>query len=111
MDGWARAAQLIVAARSRRFRTQQEFADEAGVSKRLIGDLETGRRSNYTDAKLAAIESVLGWEPGSIRSLAHGGRVKIERDEAMIRLLDVWPLLSSDARRILAEVAERAIRD
>ena len=109
MDGWARAARFIVAARSRRYRTQGDFAAHAEVSVRLIGDLETGRRGNYTDAKLNAVEAALGWEPGSIRIIAHGGRPKLERDEEMSRLRDVWPLLSTEARRILVELAERGV--
>lgn len=106
VNGWGDVAQRIIAERSRRWPTRRQFALAAGVSKRVLDDLETGRRRNYTDATLGQVEGALGWEPGEIRARAEGHRVRRAPDREMRRIQDAWPHLSTDARRILAALAE-----
>ena len=80
------------------------------MSVRVLGDLERGRRANYLDSTLAAIEGSLGWAPGSCERIVAGGRPAREMDPMLSRLLDAWPRLSHDARAMLVELAERALR-
>jgi hypothetical protein len=78
------------------------------LSTRLVGDVEKGRRSNYSDATLAAIEAALGWEPGTCQRIVQGGKVRRDIDPQMMRLLDAWRTLPLEARELLVEMAERA---
>lgn len=80
------------------------------MSARVIDDLELGRRSNYADSTLAAVEAALGWHPGTCLRVVQGGKVKRDIDPDLVRLLDVWLRLSPDARVMLVEIAERAAR-
>jgi hypothetical protein len=70
--------------------------------------VEKGRRSNYSDATLAAIEAALGWEPGTCARIVQGGRVRRAIDPQTMRLLDAWRTLPPEARELLIEMAERA---
>lgn len=54
-------------------RTRGALADKAGVSERLLGDIEKGRRGNYDQVTLVAVERALEWETGSIRAVLGGG--------------------------------------
>lgn len=104
-------ARQIAAERSRRWATRGEFAQAAGVSKRVLDDLENGRRSNYTESTLGRVEAALGWEPSEIRTRAEGRKPGQTYDRHMRRLRDAWPHLSNDARAILADLAENVLRD
>jgi hypothetical protein len=106
-EGWRRLGSRILSERSRRWRTRDEFATATGLSARLLDDLETGRRDNYQDETLSAVEVALGWMPGTSRRIVQGGRVRREMDPDLVRVFDVWPRLSPDAKRMLAELAER----
>lgn len=69
-----RLGRLVRARRKRlQLHTATDFANAAHVSTRLIGDLETGRRANFSAANKAAIEEVLQWEYGSIDDTLGGG--------------------------------------
>lgn len=109
-DEWRQIAHQIVAERSRRWPTRQQFADACHLGKRVLDDIENGRRTNYSDSTLARVEAALGWEPGEIRARAQGIRLQRRPDRNMRRILDVWPDLSDDARAMLASVAESAVR-
>lgn len=111
MDGWERLGRRIAVERGRRWRSRAAFARAAGVSSRVVDDLENGRRNNYSDATLGAIEATLGWEPGTAQRVVEGLRVKREADPLATRLMDAWQHLSPDARRLLVEIAERVLRD
>lgn len=97
--------------RSRRWRSRAEFARAAGFSARTIDDLETGRRSNFSEVTLASVEAALMWEPGSCLRIVQGGKPRRAVDPSLARLLEVWPMLSPDARALLADMAERAARE
>ena len=87
------------------------FSAATGLSTRLLDDLETGRRTNYSDTTLATVEAALGWSPGSCLRIVHGGRARREIDPALQRLMDAWPRLSVDSRKILASLAEAALEE
>lgn len=97
----------VRAARATRWRRRADFAWATGLSLRLISDLETGRRHNYSEETKLIIESALLWEAGSIDRIADGGQPRPVPDGPMQRLLKAWPDLSQDAREMLAELAER----
>lgn len=101
----------IVAERSRRWRTRRDFAHATGLSTRVLDDLEAGRRARYQPTTLAAVESALGWAPGSCERIVAGLRPRRETDPTLVRLLDVWPRLSPDARLVLVLFAEAATRE
>jgi hypothetical protein len=75
---------------------------------RVVSDIERGRRANYSDATLSAIEASLGWDAGSARRMVEGGKVRREFEPALVRLMQIWPDLSPDARAILLQLAEHA---
>jgi len=108
MDGWARLGQEVAQERGRHWRSRSAFARAAEISRRVLDDVEKGRRTNYSDATFAAIEAALGWEPGTCLRVVQGGKVRREVDPVLVRLLDVWVTLSPDARAMLVEIAERA---
>lgn len=107
--GWDRLGQAIVAERSRTWRTRAEFARAARVSARVIGDLERGRRSNYLDTTKAAVEGALGWDPGSCDAIVNGGHLTRDADPLLVRLHQMWPRLSHDAKVVLVQLAERVL--
>lgn len=108
MDGWQRLGARVAAERGRHWRSRAAFARAAGVSRRVLDDVEKGRRDNYSEATLAAIEAALGWAPGSAMRVVQGGKVRRDADPVLVRLLDVWVTLSPDARAMLVEIAERS---
>lgn len=109
VDGWVRLGRVVAAERSRRWRSRADFARAAGISARVIDDLEKGRRGNFSDLTLGAVEAALGWQPGACLRVVQGGQVRRRTpDELLSRLLEVWPRLSPDARVLLVEMAERA---
>jgi hypothetical protein len=74
----------------------------------LIDDIELGRRDNYSEGTLGALEAALGWAPGTCLRVVQGGKVRRDIDPDLVRLLDVWRRLSPDARAMLVEIAERS---
>jgi len=109
-DGWARLGRRVSEERGRYWRSRNAFARAAGISARLLGDVEKGRRDNYSDATLAAVEAALGWEAGTCLRIAQGGRVRRDVDPQMMRLLDAWRTLPPEARELLVQMAEQATR-
>ena len=108
-SGWVRLGRAIRHDRMRFWRTREEFSRGSGISARVIDDLESGRRGNYSEATLAAVEVALGWREGTCRRVVSGGRVFREVDPAMARIMLVWPRLSTDAKSMLADLAERSV--
>lgn len=107
-QGWERLGRAIVHDRTRHWRSRAEFARWSGISERTLDDLETGRRDNYLDSTLAAVEIALGWAQGTCLRVVQGGRVRREPDPEFARVRTAWGRLSLDARRMLADLAERA---
>ena len=105
--GWARLGRAIAKERGTRWRSRRDFARAVGVSPRLLDDLEGGRRDNYLDTTLAAVEFTLGWQPGTCMRVVQGGRVRRHVDADMERVWQAWPYLSRKSRRAIADLAER----
>jgi transcriptional regulator with XRE-family HTH domain len=98
-------------ARALRRQTQAEFADDAGVSVRTIGNLEAGEVRQYDAQTIARLEAALGWAPGSVQRVLEGGAPVVESDELLAIVRQAWPRLPVEARRLLAELALRALHD
>lgn len=107
-DGWARLGRRVTVERGRHWRSRNAFARAAGIGVRTLGDVEKGRRTNYSDATLSAIEAALGWEPGTSKRIVQGGKVRREVDPQMMRLLDAWRTLPVEARELIVMMAEQA---
>jgi transcriptional regulator with XRE-family HTH domain len=74
MEATERLASLVVARRVELgYKRRPAFAEAAGISLRTLGDLETGRRTNFDPATIAAIEQALRWATGSISQVLSGG--------------------------------------
>lgn len=71
---WKRLATLIVRRRTELgMRTTKALSDATGLTPRALGDIENGRRDNYTTATKLQIERALEWAPGSIDAILTGG--------------------------------------
>lgn len=108
-EGAIRLGKAIRAERSRRWSRRTDFADACGLKSRVIAAIENAERENFSPDTIAAIEAGLGWEPGSAERIRKGQRPIRREDPLLVRLRDVWPHLSRDSRRMLVELAERAI--
>ena len=106
-EGWRRLGRTIARERAPQWRSRREFATAAGISARTVDDLERGRRDNYLDTTLAAVEYALGWQPGTCLRVVQGGRVRRHVDPQMERVWAAWPHLSNKERAAVAELAER----
>lgn len=109
LEDWRRAGTQVRTARTRAGIPATAFARRAGVSPRTLWALEHGERATFSDDTLDRVEAELGWAPGSIRAIAEGRR-RPRYDELLQRVIDRWPLLDQGARRIIAELADRASR-
>ncbi len=71
-------------ARSRRrylgYPSVKALAETTGVSERLISDLETGRRGNFSPSSQAVLEGHYGWRRGSIQDTLAGGTPTVLSD-------------------------------
>lgn len=53
--------------------TTKALADRAKLSARMLGDVENGRRDNFSGGAKAQIERALDWRAGSIDAVLAGG--------------------------------------
>jgi hypothetical protein len=86
---WARLGEYVVARRVKLgYKKRPAFSDATGISTRILGDIETGRRGNFDRTTIAALEGTLGWATGSATRIAYGGEptivadIRAESDEA-----------------------------
>lgn len=77
---------------------------------RVLAAIENAERENISPDTIAAIEAALSWEPGSAERIRAGLTPRRYEDPGLTRLRVLWPRLSSDARTMLVEVAERSAR-
>jgi transcriptional regulator with XRE-family HTH domain len=104
-NGWERLGQRIVAERAKRWRFQRDFAHATGLSTRVLSDLENGRRRRYHSETLAVIEERLGWAPGSCEQIVNGLEpTTAEVDPELGAIIDAWPRVPAELRRILADL-------
>jgi hypothetical protein len=76
---WKRLGKSLLARRVEldlRYRNRRVFADDVGLDYRVLYDIESGRRSNYSDATLHAIERAYQVQAGSIRGVLAGGALE-----------------------------------
>lgn len=76
---WKRLGKSLLARRVEldlRYRNRRAFAADVGLDYRVLYDIESGRRSNYADATLHAIERAYQLQAGSIRSALAGGALE-----------------------------------
>jgi transcriptional regulator with XRE-family HTH domain len=121
---WPRLGRYVVARRVELgHRQRPEFAEALGISVRVLGDIERGRRGNYDPATIAALENVLGWETGSAERVVRGGEPALrpspkafisfnhDEDEALIRVMRSG--LPDSQKRTLVKmlIAEREAAD
>lgn len=52
--------------------TRGALADRSGISTRILGDIEKGRRGNFDPVTLASLEQALRWQTGSVRRVLAG---------------------------------------
>lgn len=102
---------MIRQARKARWPEISDFAQATGLSTSTIDIIEKGRRGKFREATAAAVEDALDWEPGSFDRVGQGGRPEPRRDPELARVQAAWAHLSLDARKILAMLAETALRD
>lgn len=70
---WARLAERVKDARDRHNQNRDQLAEAAGISARLLGDIERAVRDNYDRRSLNRLERALGWKQGSIDAILDGG--------------------------------------
>lgn len=114
---------LVVARRVQLgYRKRPAFSEVSGISVRILGDIETGRRSNFDRSTIAALEHALRWTSGSVAQVLAGGEptdacppaVPLtpagvqQPDEALVRVMRD-PRLSTEQKRRLVRllIAER----
>lgn len=74
MSDWQRLGKYVVARREELgYKQRGQIASAVGVSTRVMSDIENGRRGNFDQVTVAALERVLGWETGSAARVAAGG--------------------------------------
>ena len=107
---WGDVGRYMRRARALRRQTQAEFAREVGLSVRTVGALEAGEHRSYDETTVVRVESALGWAPGSLDRVANGGRPIVERDPMLARIVDAWPRLPTEIKRMLSQLVAFAMR-
>jgi hypothetical protein len=107
--GWKRLGEVVRAERSRRWPRRPDFAAHCGISVRVITAIERYERTNFSPETMAALESGLGWEPGSAARVRAGRRPLRREDPDLAELRALWPRMSPDSRRMLVAVAKESI--
>ncbi|TLH64255.1 hypothetical protein C1S80_12645 [Mycolicibacterium aubagnense] len=109
-EGWVRVGQRVAEARKALgFTNRKAFAESCGVSDRLVTDLETGNRANFSARTLALLEEGLGWPIGTMGMMAADDSV--EAPEAGIGGDLQWGFMYQDPKPVQVEVPviQRAI--
>lgn len=106
---WQFLGETVRRARNHRRQTQAAFAREVGVSVRLLGSLEAGEARRYDATTVDRLESALGWAPGSFDRVVNGQPPVVLVDEQLARIVDAWPRLPAEVRRMLSTLAGDAL--
>lgn len=72
-DGWQRVSSAVRARRGESGMSLEQIASVSGVSKATWAKIENAQQQHYWSSVIAKIESVLGWERGSIDRIRDGG--------------------------------------
>ena len=116
---WVRLGTYVVSRRiDLGYKKRPALTEVSGISTRILGDIETGRRGNFDRTTIAALEKALGWEPGSALRIAAGGepvlrdarRPHEESDEVVRRVAaaDIPADRKREIIQLLIEEKERA---
>ena len=110
-DGWQRLGRRIRSERSRRWPVRADFAAECGIGDRTIAAIENAERHNFKATTIEAVELALGWEYGSAERVRNRMQPKyiVELDPDFVALRNIWPSLPVAARRMVVEIAKRAV--
>lgn len=72
-DGWKHLGNRVVERRVELgMETTTALSEATGLSTRILGDLENGRKASYRQATLLKVLSALGWANGSIEEILEG---------------------------------------
>lgn len=106
-EPWRRLGRLLVQRREDLgYRRAVGFVRANGLKhRRIIDDLEKGRRDNYFGSTLADAERLYGWMPGSIAAVLVGGDPtpideRIPEPSLRKRILGVLDLPVSEAAKL-----------
>ncbi|MFD2839361.1 helix-turn-helix domain-containing protein [Populibacterium corticicola] len=106
-DDWKRLGQEIVRRRiACGYLTAKDLAEAVGVTPRVIGDLENGRRTNYGPATLVNLEKALGWGSQSLYALLGGGQATLVEQQKMVKSSRLQEESERDARAQLEVSSE-----
>jgi transcriptional regulator with XRE-family HTH domain len=112
---WERLGRAIVARRVELgFNTQKAFADHLGLTPRILGDIEGGKRDSYDRATLARVEQGLQWRAGTAARVLDPAFMEREIEELAQRLCDPEdPLIPPAVDNLLSEyrLADDASRE
>jgi hypothetical protein len=89
---WERLGRAVVARRVELgFHTQVSFADLIGLTPRILGDLENGKRLSYGKSTIARVERGLKWEPGTADAILAGRTLAPDVRRDLERLFRALP--------------------
>ena len=86
---WNRLGRYVVRRRIELGWSAKQLAEHAGMSPRLVGEIENGRRTSYSAKTVMALEGALLWQQGSVEDVLVGGEPSlgvarnIRREDAM----------------------------
>jgi transcriptional regulator with XRE-family HTH domain len=117
MHDWTRLGRAVVTRRVELgMHTRQALAEKTGLSTRILGDLENGRRTSYDPATLARVEQALQWLPGTVdRILAEGDAQASDVGDADPLLRELGAMLADDSpippedRQALRTIVDRLV--
>jgi hypothetical protein len=75
-EAWTRLGDLLLGRRVQldvRYRNRRTFAAEVGLDYRVLYDIESARRTNFSDTTKRAIEQAYQLKPGNIDQVLKGG--------------------------------------
>jgi transcriptional regulator with XRE-family HTH domain len=107
--GWTDLAALVRRERVSRKMTQARFAEAIGLHPRTISNIESASKDNYGPRTKDAIEIAMRWQLGSVDRVANGQKPIPERgreDPLAERMLELWPMLTPDAREAVVRIVE-----
>jgi transcriptional regulator with XRE-family HTH domain len=98
-QGWERLGAAVVARRVELgMLTREQLVEKSGMSRRLLSDIENGRRTSYDPATLARVEQALQWLPGTVdRILAEGDAQAGDVGDADPLLRELGAMLADDS--------------
>jgi transcriptional regulator with XRE-family HTH domain len=116
-QGWERLGAAVVARRVELgMLTREQLVEKSGMSRRLLSDIENGRRTSYDPATLARVEQALQWLPGTVdRILAEGDAQAGDVGDADPLLRELGAMLADDSpippddRQALRTIVDRLV--